>query len=207
MNNIDKLTYSQFKELMDRNLLYHHIEGEGSSWYLLRTIDGGLEYICKINTSADIADYESNYKANANQVITNKVCLNPCSVIQKLDYSYNEQNLTCNTSSWTLFFQKDFGENVTLLDIIITTGNNHLIKMLIDDVEIFNFNIQDMEELLDCNSEASRYFSLIRDKQTRRIGWKLHSFIQGQNIKIYQMRRSGSGKLKMHGYAIVYEVE
>ena len=125
----------------------------------------------------------------------------------KTIYSANSVTKSCNTSSWTLMQQIDLTSEIEheFYYINMKFTNSEKIKIDIDDVEVFQGDIDDLYNLFYKSDMFSGYpFFIDRAGNTYFIRLSLEGWI-GNMIKIYQQKSSGSSSnLTLNGYILTY---
>lgn len=126
----------------------------------------------------------------------------------KAKYLAGSVTKSCNASTWTEFYDAGLtGEN-EFIWVQIISDDGGLIKIDIDDNEVFSGKLSDLMSVFIGNDYGSynefyvdSYMIGIDTDYALKIslaGWI------GQNLKIYRKRESGSGKLTLKGYLLAY---
>lgn len=129
----------------------------------------------------------------------------------KFAFDFNSTSKSCNSSTWTEFYNIDFSPNEVLFqELIIKSDNSHLIKITIDDqIILSDVDISILESFIsptgsDNHNTRSNFIGAIKKGNDYHLKFNLDGS-KGASLRVYQKRVSGSGNLTLEGYILTYK--
>lgn len=225
-------TFSEWKSIVitEKDLNYQHTSTYIGSvqQYFLFAYDSPICYVCYIDeasTPSDFAEYEDNYAENANknleEIGVNVTVANTINavIVSKPDdtriiksvSSFSSTTKSCNSSTWTEFYNIDFSPNeVYFHELIIKSDNAHLLQITIDsNTSITDLDIGTFESFIaptgsNNHNTVSKFLGAVRHGNDYHLKFNLDG-VKGSVLKIDQKRISGTGNLTLEGYILSYK--